>query len=137
MTEPIFPEEGMALTTILVVTDMTAAKEFYLKVLGADLFREYGGTSVVLSFLGNWLLLVTGGGPTEDKPGTRFAEPADPDRIDHAFTIRVEDCRRSYEVLKGRGARFLTPPVEYEWEIRAFFRDPDGHLFEISQAKSG
>jgi catechol 2,3-dioxygenase-like lactoylglutathione lyase family enzyme len=30
---------------------------------------------------------------------------------------------------------FLTPPVESDWEIRAFFRDPDGHLLEISQAK--
>jgi catechol 2,3-dioxygenase-like lactoylglutathione lyase family enzyme len=28
-----------------------------------------------------------------------------------------------------------TPPVEYDWEIRAFFRDPDGHLFEISEAR--
>jgi hypothetical protein len=25
--------------------------------------------------------------------------------------------------------------VESDWEIRAFFRDPDGHLLEISQAK--
>jgi catechol 2,3-dioxygenase-like lactoylglutathione lyase family enzyme len=30
---------------------------------------------------------------------------------------------------------FLTPPVEYDWEIRAFFRDPDGHLFEISEPR--
>jgi catechol 2,3-dioxygenase-like lactoylglutathione lyase family enzyme len=36
--------------------------------------------------------------------------------------------------LKERGAEFLTPPVDHGWEIRAFFRDPDGHLFEISQS---
>jgi len=33
------------------------------------------------------------------------------------------------------GRVFLAEPVEYPWEIRAFFRDPDGHLFEISQRK--
>jgi catechol 2,3-dioxygenase-like lactoylglutathione lyase family enzyme len=39
-----------------------------------------------------------------------------------------------YETLKGRGAVFLTPPVDWGGEIRCFFRDPDGHLLEISQA---
>ena len=48
----------------------------------------------------------------------------------------VADCRAVYEELRGRGAEFLTPPVEYPWEIRAFFRDPDGHLFEISEARN-
>lgn len=26
---------------------------------------------------------------------------------------------------------------EYEWEIRAFFRDPDGHRLEISETRAG
>jgi catechol 2,3-dioxygenase-like lactoylglutathione lyase family enzyme len=47
----------------------------------------------------------------------------------------VPDCRAAYELLRARGAAFLTPPVEYDWEIRAFFRDPDGHLFEISEPR--
>jgi catechol 2,3-dioxygenase-like lactoylglutathione lyase family enzyme len=104
-------------------------------VLGAEIYREYGGTSIVLSFLGNWLLLVTGGDPTEDKPTITFATPSDPDRVSHAFTIRVPDCRQAYVTLQARGAEFLTPPAESDWEVRAFFRDPDGHLFEISEAK--
>jgi catechol 2,3-dioxygenase-like lactoylglutathione lyase family enzyme len=41
----------------------------------------------------------------------------------------------AYETLASRGAVFLTPPIESAWEIRAFFRDPDGHLIEISEAK--
>jgi predicted enzyme related to lactoylglutathione lyase len=48
----------------------------------------------------------------------------------------VADCREAYRELVARGAEFLAPPVEYPWEIRAFFRDPDGHLFEISEARS-
>jgi catechol 2,3-dioxygenase-like lactoylglutathione lyase family enzyme len=79
---------------------------------------------------------VTGGGPTADKPTVTFATPADPDRVSHEMTIRVPDCHGAYETLLARGAEFLTPPVEYEWEIRAFFRDPDGHLIEISESRS-
>jgi catechol 2,3-dioxygenase-like lactoylglutathione lyase family enzyme len=131
-----FPEEGMELTHILVVGDIEKARAFYTDVLGAEIYREYGGTSIVLRFLGNWLLLVTGGGPTEDKPTVTFAAPSDPDRVSHAFTIRVLDCREAYETLQARGTEFLTPPVESDWEVRAFFRDPDGHLFEISESRT-
>ena len=55
-----FPEGASALTHILVVADPIKSKEFYLNVLGADLYAEYG-TSMVLEFIGNWLLLVEGG----------------------------------------------------------------------------
>jgi len=130
-----FPSEDMALTHILVVSDMEASKYFYTDILGAEVFREYGGTSCVLSFLDNWLLLVTGGEPTEDKPGVHFIPPINANEVSHAFTIRVPDCKQAYEELSLRGAEFLTPPKEYSTEIRAFFRDPDGHLFEISEAK--
>ena len=40
----------------------------------------------------------------------------------------------AYEALRSRGAEFLTPPVDWGYEVRAFFRDPDGHLLEISQS---
>ena len=129
-----FPDENMALTSILVVKDIETSKKWYTEVLGAEMYREYGGTSLVLSFLGNWILLVTGGGPTKDKPFTHFNIPKDPDQVSHAFTIRVKDCLQSYNELKYRGAEFITPPVDHGYEIRCFFRDPDGHLFEISQA---
>ncbi len=130
-----FPDEGMELTHLLVVGDADRSRDFYRDVLGAELYREYGGSSVVMRFLGTWLLLVTGGGPTEDKPGVTFAPPADPAAASHEMTIRVRDCRAAYETLRARGAEFLTPPVEYEWEVRCFFRDPDGHLLEISEAR--
>jgi catechol 2,3-dioxygenase-like lactoylglutathione lyase family enzyme len=123
----------MALTRLLVVSDISRSKKWYEEVLGAEITGEYGGTSVVLDLVGNWILLVTGGGPTEDKPGVTFAPPDDPDRISAELIFRVPDCRGAYEVLKKRGANFLTPPVEGGFETRAFFRDPDGHLFEISE----
>lgn len=136
MAEAGFPLDGMELTHILVVADMGRARSFYRNVLGASIEREYGGTSCVLKAFGTRLLLVTGGGPTPDKPTVTFAEPADPDRVSHSMTIRVPDCQGAYEVLTARGAEFLTPPVKSPWEVRAFFRDPDGHLLEISEART-
>ena len=126
----------MALTHILVVSDLERSRRWYTDVLGAELYREYGGSSVVLTFGGSWLLIVTGGGPTPDKPSVTLTAPADPDRLDHLFTIRVSDCQVTYELLVQRGAEFLTPPVTSGAETRAFFRDPDGHLFEISEYRS-
>ena len=128
-----FPAEGMELTHILVSNDTARSRDFHVNVLGAELYREYG-SSMVLRLLGNWFLVVEGGGPTEDKPGITFAPPPDPGRVSHSFTIRVPDCRAAYETLRGRGADFLTPPVDWGGEIRCFFRDPDGHLFELSEA---
>jgi catechol 2,3-dioxygenase-like lactoylglutathione lyase family enzyme len=129
-----FPVEGMEATFLFVVSDIERSRSFFTDVLGAEPYREYGGTSSVLRFLGNWLLLVTGGEPTEDKPTITFAPPADPDRVSTEVTIRVPDCQAAYDTLRSRGAEFLTPPVNHGYEIRAFFRDPDGHLWEISQA---
>lgn len=106
-----FPTEGMELTHILVVSAIERSRKFYTEVLGAEVYREYGGTSCVLKFLGAWLLLVTSGGPTRDKPTAIFSSPRNPDVVSHSMTIRVPDCREAYETLKERGAEFLTPPV--------------------------
>ena len=133
---PRFPEPDAAASTILVVADADASARWYEQVLGAVLFRTYGGTTAVLQLQGTWLVLVIGGGPTSDKPRVTMAEPDDPSRVSHSFTIRVEDCRGTYDALRARGAEFLTPPVDRESEIRCFFRDPDGHLFELSQSLS-
>jgi catechol 2,3-dioxygenase-like lactoylglutathione lyase family enzyme len=107
-----FPADGMELTHILVVEDATRARDFYRDVLGAELYREYGGTSVVLRLFGTWLLLVTGGGPTPDKPDVTFAVPGDPGTVAHSMTIRVPDCRAAYETLRDRGASLLSPRVD-------------------------
>jgi catechol 2,3-dioxygenase-like lactoylglutathione lyase family enzyme len=128
-----FPSDGMELTHILVISDLERARTFYTDVLGATLYREYGDSSCVLKFQDSWLLLVTGGEPTRDKPEVTFAPPANPNSVSHSMTIRVPDCQKAFEILKNKGAQFLTPPVNWGHEIRCFFRDPDGHLLEISQ----
>jgi catechol 2,3-dioxygenase-like lactoylglutathione lyase family enzyme len=123
------------LTIILVVADMVQSKKFYIELLGAELNREYGSTSMVIEFLGSWILLVTAGVPTEDKPGVYFEPPVNKKMVSHSFTIRVKDCHSTYETLTERGISFITPPVTNGAETRCFFHDPDGHLFEISEYK--
>ncbi len=136
MADDGFPAAGMELTHILVVAEIERSRAFWRDVLGATVYREYG-TSCVLRFLDSWLLLVTAGGPTPDKPDVHFEPPRDINTVGHAMTIRVPDCRDAYETLSARGAEFLTPPYDWGGEIRAFFRDPDGHLIEISEAVEG
>ena len=128
-----FPRVGMELTHLFAVSDMDKSRAFSKDVLGATLYQEYGGTSCVLQILGNWLFLVIGGIAAGDKPDVVFAPPESPNTVSHEFTIRVPDCHGAYEVLRSRGAKFLTPPYNWGPEIRCFFRDPDGNLLEISQ----
>jgi catechol 2,3-dioxygenase-like lactoylglutathione lyase family enzyme len=135
MAQDEFPSKDVVLNHLLVVSDLDRSKRFYQDVLGATLYREYGGSSCVLRFQESWLLLVIGGGPTADKPSVTFAPPADPDVVSHEMTMRVPDCQSAYEMLKARGAVFLSPPKDWGGEVRCFFRDPDGHLLEISEAK--
>ena len=129
-----FPPADGSVTHLLVVSDLARARVWYRDVLGAEETGAYDG-SVVFKLLGSWLLVVEGGGATEDKPTTTFAPPPDPDTISTELIFGVPDCLAAYETLKARGADFLAPPVTYAWEIRAFFRDPDGHLFEITERR--
>ena len=134
---PVFPADATDLTRLLVVADLARSVVWYRDVLGAEVVGEYGGTSAVLRFVGSWLLIVTGGPPTPDKPTVTMVPPSDPSAASAELIVAVPDCRAAYEELRSRGALFLAEPVEYDWEIRAFFHDPDGHLFEISERKHG
>jgi catechol 2,3-dioxygenase-like lactoylglutathione lyase family enzyme len=125
--------EASAITQMLVVSDLEVSRNWYVNVLDAEVYSEYGGTSVVLSLLGAWLLLVTGGAPDQGKPSVELAPPDNPNRVSAQVIFRVADCVGLHQLLTDRGAEFLAPPDVREGETRAFFRDPDGHLFEISQ----
>jgi len=39
-----------------------------------------------------------------------------------------------YEEWSSKGASFLTEPKDHGTEVRAYIRDPDGHLIEVGQA---
>ena len=60
--------------------------------------------------------------------------PSDQDRISGFLNIRVADIQSVYEEWSGRGAKFLTPPIDRGRETRCYIRDPDGHLIEVGQS---
>ena len=89
---------------------------------------------VIMKLANTWLILNVGGGPTDDKPTVTLTTPSDPDRTSAFLNVRVADIHKAYEEWKSRGATFLTEPKDHGREIRAYIRDPDGHLIEVGQA---
>jgi catechol 2,3-dioxygenase-like lactoylglutathione lyase family enzyme len=88
---------------------------------------------VVMKLANSWLILNAGGGPTDDKPTVTLTTPGDPDRASAFLNIRVADIGAVYAEWPARGAEFLTEPKDRGSEIRAYIRDPDGHLIEVGQ----
>jgi len=136
MTDSEFPapHEGFVVTHFLVVSDQDRSREFYRSVFGATVVLERD--PVILKIANSWLILNVGGGPTDDKPTVTLAPPADPERASAFLNIRVADIAAVYAEWSAKGAEFLTEPKDHAHEIRAYIRDPDGHLIEVGQAKA-
>jgi predicted enzyme related to lactoylglutathione lyase len=47
--------------------------------------------------------------------------------------LTTEDCRASYEELRGRGVEFIDQPEERPYGIDAGFRDPSGNQMRMVQ----
>jgi len=59
----------------------------------------------------------------------------DPTRYDTFLNLRVADIHALYDEWRGRGAEFLTPPLDnHGYEMRCYMRDPDGRIIEVGQA---
>jgi lactoylglutathione lyase len=89
---------------------------------------------VVMKVANTWLMLNVGGGPTDDKPDVTLITPPDRGRTSAFLNVRVADIAKVYQDWSAKGAEFLTPPKDHGREIRAYVRDPDGHLIEVGQA---
>jgi lactoylglutathione lyase len=134
MTDSDFPapSSGFVVTHFLVVADQDRSRDFYQSVFGATVVIERD--PVILRMANSWLILNVGGGPTDDKPEVTLAPPADPGRTSAFLNLRVADIAASYAEWSARGAEFLTEPKVHAHEIRAYIRDPDGHLIEVGQS---
>jgi catechol 2,3-dioxygenase-like lactoylglutathione lyase family enzyme len=125
------PETGFVLTHFLVVSDQDRSRDFYQSVFGATVVLERD--PVILKLANSWLILNVGGGPTDDKPAVTLTTPGDPSQASAFLNIRVADIAAAYSEWSARGAEFLTEPKDHGREIRAYIRDPDGHLIEVGQ----
>jgi catechol 2,3-dioxygenase-like lactoylglutathione lyase family enzyme len=129
------PRSGFVVTHFLVVADQDRSREFYRSVFGAEVVMDRD--PVIMKIANSWLILNVGGGPTDDKPTVTLAPPADLDRASAFLNIRVADIAACYAEWSAKGAEFLTEPKQHATEIRAYIRDPDGHLIEVGQTTAG
>ena len=126
------PAEGFVITHFLVVADQDRSREFYRSLLGGQVLLERD--PVIMKVANTWLILNVGGGPTDDKPDVTLTTPPDPGRASAFLNIRVADIATIYQEWSAKGAEFLTEPKDHGREIRAYVRDPDGHLIEVGQS---
>jgi catechol 2,3-dioxygenase-like lactoylglutathione lyase family enzyme len=120
MAELPSPPEGIVLTHFIVSDDVERSRRFYTEVLGGRV--EFPGDPVNVALANSWIVINGGGGPTDDKP-----------TVSSFLNIRVRDIDAVYAEWSARGAEFLTPPKQHEFEKRCYIRDPDGHLIEVGQ----
>jgi catechol 2,3-dioxygenase-like lactoylglutathione lyase family enzyme len=125
------PAYEIALTHFIVSADVERSRRFYTEVLGGTTIRA--GEPSYVALANSWIIINTGGGPTDDKPAVILETPPDPDRTSSFLNIRVSDIHAVYADWSARGAEFLTPPKQHQTELRCYIRDPDGHLIEVGQ----
>ena len=126
------PKQGFVIAHFLVVSDQDRSREFYRSLFDCQVLLERD--PVIMKVANTWLILNVGGGPTDDKPTVTLATPLDPSRTSAFLNVRVADIHAVYKEWSAKGAEFLTEPKDHGREIRAYIRDPDGHLIEVGQA---
>jgi len=123
------PKEGLLLTHLVIVRDVDRSRRFYSEVLGAEVVFE--GPPAILRWSNSWLVINTGGGPTDDKPDVVAVVPQDPiQRTKHPG----RRCPRRLQALELPWREVPDAAHATPWgEIRCCLRDPDGHLIEVGQ----
>ncbi|HEV3404340.1 MAG TPA: VOC family protein [Gaiellaceae bacterium] len=128
------------------VHDQEEALAFYTEKLGLELRDD-----VTVPEMGNfrWLTVGVPGQPDValallDVPGPPVFDSDTQDQI-RALVAKgaagglffsTDDCRATYDDLKGRGVEFQQEPTEQPYGIDAGFRDPSGNQLRMMQPSS-
>ncbi len=127
----------------LWVHDQDEALDFYTRKLGFEVRAD-----VTMPELGDFRWLAVGPPGQEDFSVVLMAIPDppvfEPETIEQVRTLMgkgaagtifltTDDCRASYEELKGRGVEFVEEPEERPYGIDAGFRDPSGNHLRLTQ----
>jgi predicted enzyme related to lactoylglutathione lyase len=130
-------------TVQLWVHDQDEALAFYTTKVGMEVRSD-----VTLPELGDFRWLTVGPAGQPDiaivlmaipGPPVMDAETADQVRalMSKGFAgtvfLETDDCRASYEELKGRGVEFSEEPQEQPYGIDSAFRDPSGNNIRLTQ----
>jgi catechol 2,3-dioxygenase-like lactoylglutathione lyase family enzyme len=124
------------------VHDQDEALAFYTDKLGLELRED-----VTVPEMGNFRWLSVGV-PGQEVGITLMAVPGPPvfeqETRDQIMALMAkgaasglffdtDDCRASYDELKGRGVEFQQEPTEQPYGIDAGFRDPSGNQMRMVQ----
>ena len=104
--------------------DQDAALAFYTEKLGFKLVTDQPHDDKQ-----RWIELRVGGADT------RFVLfTVDESRIGSYFNgaLARDNVEKTYEELKARGVKFMSPPKQAEWGQFAMFEDIDGNKFVLS-----
>jgi catechol 2,3-dioxygenase-like lactoylglutathione lyase family enzyme len=127
------------------VHDQDEALDFYTKQLGMEVradvsFPEMGdfrwltvGPPGQTDF--GLVLMAIPGPPLVDAETAEQIETLMAKGFAGTVFIATDDCRASYEELKGRGVEFTEPPEERPYGIDAGFRDPSGNSIRLTQVR--
>jgi predicted enzyme related to lactoylglutathione lyase len=127
----------------LWVHDQDEALAFYTQKLGWEVRSD-----VTLAEMGDFRWLTVGPAGQDDIAVVLMAIPGAPvfdaetseqvkELMAKGFAgtvfLTTDDCRASYEELKGRGVEFIDTPEERPYGIDAGFRDPSGNHLRLTQ----
>ena len=127
------------------VNDQDEALEFYTQKLGMEVRID-----VTMPELGNfrWLTVGPAGQPDVSIvlmgiPGPPVMDVETADQVRSLMAkgfagtvfLTTDDCRASYEELKGRGVEFTEPPEDRPYGIDSGFRDPSGNSIRVTQVR--
>jgi catechol 2,3-dioxygenase-like lactoylglutathione lyase family enzyme len=68
------PETGILLTHFIVSEDVARSRDFYADVLGGETVSE---SPAFVALANSWIIIDTGGGPTDDTPTATIYSPAE------------------------------------------------------------
>ena len=104
----------MVLTHFIVSDDVGRSRRFYSEVLGGNVVFSPEPTNVALA--NSWIVMNTGGGPTDDKPTVTLEAPRDLDRVSAFLNIRVKDIAALYARWKTMLLRCSNPKAT-GWDL--------------------
>jgi catechol 2,3-dioxygenase-like lactoylglutathione lyase family enzyme len=115
---------------ILFVEDVARSRAFYHDVLGLDVHFE-DDVSVGFEVEGLAFIVLQVDRAREQLHGEPTASPRS--GATAFLTTFTEDADRLHADLTARGVDFFQEPTDQPWGVRtAYFKDPDGHVWEIA-----
>jgi lactoylglutathione lyase len=116
---------------ILFVEDVARSRAFYHDVLGLDVQFE-DDDSVGFAIEGMAFIVLQVDRAREQLHGEPTATPRS--GATAFLTTFTDDADHLHVELSNRGVTFFQAPTDQPWGVRtAYFKDPDGHTWEIAE----